>query len=70
MYHFFKQSKIKRLNYTIKEKKKILKNEYKIANVFNTFFIEIVPSLGIKVDEKYLLKLLQALTLNLMKNIY
>ena len=70
MYHFFKQSKIKRLNYTIKEDKKILKNEYKIANVFNTFFIEIVPSLGIKVDEKYLLKLLQALTLNLMKNIY
>ena len=70
MYHFFKQSKIKRLNYTIKEDKKIIKNEYKIANVFNTFFIEIVPSLGIKVDEKYLLKLLQALTLNLMKNIY
>ena len=30
------------------------RNEYKIANIFNTFFIEIVPDLGTKVDERYL----------------
>lgn len=29
------------------------RNEYKIANIFNTFFIEIVPDLGTKVHERY-----------------
>ena len=32
----------------------LIKNEYQIANIFNTFFIEIVPHLGTKVDERYL----------------
>ena len=36
------------------EDEKLIKNEYQIANIFNTFFIEIVPNLGTKVDEKYL----------------
>ena len=31
-----------------------MKNEYQIANIFNTFFVEIVPNLGTKVDERYL----------------
>ena len=30
-----------------------MKNEYQIANIFNTFFVEIVPNLGTKVDERY-----------------
>ena len=30
------------------------RNKYEIANIFNTFFIEIVPDLGTKVDERYL----------------
>ena len=36
---------------TLNENKKLLKNECQIANIFNTFFIETVPSLGTKVIE-------------------
>ena len=36
------------------EDEKLVKNEYQIANIFKTFFIEIVPNLSSKVDEKYL----------------
>ena len=39
---------------TLNEDGKLIKNEYQIANIFNTFFIEIVPNLGTKVDERYL----------------
>ena len=39
---------------TLNENEKLIKNEYQIANSFKTFFIEIVPNLGIKVDERYL----------------
>ena len=39
---------------TLNEDEKLIKNEYQIANIFNTFFIEIVPNLGTKADEKYL----------------
>ena len=39
---------------TLNEDKKLIKNEYHIANIFNTFFLEIVPNLGIKVDERSL----------------
>ena len=36
------------------EDKKLIKNEYWIANIFNIFFIEIVPDLDTKVHERYL----------------
>ena len=39
---------------TLDEDEKLIKNEYQITNIFNTFFIEIVPNLGTKVDERYL----------------
>ena len=39
---------------TLNEDEKLIKNEYQIANIFSTFFIEIVPNLGAKVDERYL----------------
>ena len=39
---------------TLNEDEKLIKNEYQIANIFNTFFIEIVSNLGTKVDERYL----------------
>ena len=39
---------------TLNEDEKLIKNEYQIANIFKTFFIKIVPSFGIKVDERYL----------------
>ena len=39
---------------TLNEDKKLIKNEYQIDNIFKTFFIEIVPNLGTKVDERYL----------------
>ena len=39
---------------TLNEDEKLIKNEYQIANIFNTFFIETVPNLGTKVDEGYL----------------
>ena len=35
------------------EDKKLIKNEYGIANIFSIFFIEIVPDLGTKVHERY-----------------
>ena len=36
------------------EDEKVIKNEYQIANIFNTFFIEIVPNVGTKVNARYL----------------
>ena len=39
---------------TLNEDKKLIKTEYQIDNIFKTFFIEIVPNLGTKVDERYL----------------
>ena len=38
----------------LNEEEKLIKNEYQIANIYNTFFIEIAPNLGTKVDERYL----------------
>ena len=32
----------------------LIRNKYKIANIFNTFFVNIAPNLGIKIDEQYL----------------
>ena len=42
------------MNITLNEDEKLIKNEDQIANILNTFFIEIIPNLGIKVDERYL----------------
>ena len=39
---------------TLNKDGKLMKNEYQIANIFNTFFIEIVSNVGTKVDERYL----------------
>ena len=39
---------------TLKENDLLIRNEYKIANVFNTFFVNIVPNLGIEIDQQYL----------------
>ena len=39
---------------TLNEDKKLIKNEFRIAKTFNTFFIEIVPNIGTEVDERYL----------------
>ena len=36
------------------EDERLIKNEYQITNIFTIFFIEIVPNLGTKVDERYL----------------
>ena len=49
---FLKQSKIKNAYITLKEGEKLIKHEYQIANIFNTFFLEIVPNLGTNVDER------------------
>ena len=38
----------------LNEDEKLIKNEYQIANILNTYFIEVVPNLGTKVDERYL----------------
>ena len=47
---------------TLNKDGKLIKNECQIANIFNTFFIEIVPNLGTKVDERYLCDLATFLT--------
>ena len=39
---------------TLNENDLLIRNEYKIANIFNTFFVNIVPSLGIEIDQQYL----------------
>ena len=31
----------------------LIRNEYKIANIFNTFFVNIVPNLGMEIDQQY-----------------
>ena len=36
------------------ENYKLIKNKYQRANILNIFFIEIIPNLGTKVDERYL----------------
>ena len=36
------------------EDEKLIKNEYETANIFNTFFSEIVPDHDTKLDERYL----------------
>lgn len=39
---------------TLKENEKLIREEYNIANTFNKFFKEIIPKLGIKIEEKQL----------------
>ena len=39
---------------TLNENYLLIRNEYKIANIFNTFFVNIVPNLGIEIDQQYL----------------
>ena len=31
----------------------LIRNEYKIANIFNTIFVNIVPNLGMEIDQQY-----------------
>ena len=50
----FSNNVISDTSITLNEEEKLIKNEYEIANIFNTFFIETVPNLGTKVDEGYL----------------
>ena len=52
---FLFSNKIRSNTYiTLNEEEKLIKNEYQMANIFITFFIEIVANLGTKVDERYL----------------
>ena len=37
---------------TLNENDLLIRNEYKIANIFNTFFVNIVPNLEIKIDQQ------------------
>ena len=39
---------------TLNKNDLLIRNEYKIANIFNTFFVNIVPNLGIEIDQQYL----------------
>ena len=39
---------------TFNENDLLIRNEYKIANIFNTFFVNIVPNLGIEINQQYL----------------
>ena len=39
---------------TLNENDLLIRNEYKLANIFNTFFVNIVPNLGIEIDQQYL----------------
>ena len=39
---------------TLNKNNLLIKNEYKIANNFNIFFVNIVPNLGIENDQQYL----------------
>ena len=39
---------------TLNENDLLIRNEYKIANIFNTFFVNIVPNLGMEIDQQYL----------------
>ena len=39
---------------TLNENDLLIRNEYKIANIFNTFFVNIVPNLGFEIDQQYL----------------
>ena len=57
MYTLIHQCKVKvRSNtyITLNEDEKLIKNQYQIAKIFNTFVIEIVPNLGTKVGERLL----------------
>lgn len=42
------------IHITLNENHQLIRNEYQIGNIFNNFFIKIVPSLGIKVDQRYI----------------
>ena len=39
---------------TLNENDLLIRNEYKIANIFNIFFVNIVPNLRIEIDQQYL----------------
>ena len=39
---------------TLNENDLLIRNKYKIANIFNTFFVNIVPNLGNGVNQQYL----------------
>ena len=39
---------------TLNKNNLLIRNEYKIANIFNTFFVNIVPNLGIEIDQQNL----------------
>ena len=39
---------------TFNENDMLIRNGYKIANIYYTFFINIVPNLGIEIDQQYL----------------
>ena len=41
-------------NTTLNENDLLIRNEYKVANIFNTSFVNIVPNLGIEIDQQYL----------------
>ena len=48
-------SKVRSNDYiTLNENDLLIRNECKIANIFNTFFVNIVPNLGIEIDQRYL----------------
>ena len=40
--------------HSLNEDEILLKHEYETANILNFFFIEVVPNLATKVDERYL----------------
>ena len=39
---------------TVNKNDLLVRNEYKIANIFNTFFVDILLNLGIKIDQQCL----------------
>ena len=38
---------------TLKENDLLIRSEYKMANIFNTFFVNIVSNAGIEIDQQY-----------------
>ena len=41
-------------NITPDEKDKLVRNEKEVANIFNNFFVNIVPNLGINTEQDFL----------------
>ena len=39
---------------TVNKNDLLVRNEYKIANIFNIFFVDILPNLGIEIDQQCL----------------